>query len=153
MEAWTLLNYDLFYWPEPLMSHSGNFGKEGSSVPVSRDTSFFWLTGHNGNHCCWEPTGSQELAAMRSSGTGAMLPISLRFCHVSRPSAMLDSILGLYMKITAEASASSDLCKGVISCLPRQVSLGYFPFCLFRNFSAFGRLYSRKVFILGNWGA
>lgn len=42
--------------------------------------------------------------------------------HVLQP--MPDSILGLYMKIIAEASTSSDLHRVAISPLPRQVPLG-----------------------------
>lgn len=80
-----------------------------------------WLT--------WESTGSQELAAAVPEQGPCFQP-GLRFCRVSCPPAMLDSILGLYMKTIAEASTSSDLCRVVISRLPRQLSLGYFPFCL-----------------------
>jgi hypothetical protein len=160
------------------MSHSGSFGKEGSSVPVSRDKSC-WLTGHRGSHWCWESTGSHgnPLAHMgihwltwESTGSHGN-PLAhkswlQRFrnrvhasnqawdsavSHVHQPCWIL-SLDSIWRPLQRPAPPLTCAEWSFLVFLDNYL-LGISLFVYFRNFSDLGRLYSRKVLRVGNWEA
>lgn len=87
----------------------------------------------------------------RVLGQGPCFLPGLRFCHVLCPPAMLNSILRFYMKIIQRPAPPLTYAEWSFLLFP--FLLGIFLSVCFRIFSASGRLYSRKVVILGSWEA